>query len=193
MAENFPIQRVMMESDDLQRVIAVLAAHLHRDFPNNPDLVLLGIKTRGVYIAERLAEQMKSAHNQNVTTGEIDITLYRDDLSTLGAQAVVGSTEIGFDVTDKIIVLCDDVLFTGRTVRAALDEIVDFGRPKLIRLLVIVDRGMREYPVQAEYVGKTVDTDATHVVQVRLKEVDGDDRVLLCVLPTEPQTEQGFA
>jgi pyrimidine operon attenuation protein/uracil phosphoribosyltransferase len=182
-----------MESDDLQRVIAVLAAHLHRDFPNNPNLVLLGIKTRGVYIAQRLAEQMQKAHGQQVVTGEIDITLYRDDLSTLGAQAVVGSTQIGFDVTDKIIVLCDDVLFTGRTVRAALDEIVDFGRPKLIRLLVIVDRGMREYPVQAEYVGKTVDTDQTHVVQVRLKEVDGDDRVLLCVLPTEPQSEQGFA
>jgi pyrimidine operon attenuation protein/uracil phosphoribosyltransferase len=180
-----------MESDDLQRVFAVLAAHLHRDFPNNPNLVLLGIKTRGVYIAQRLAEQMQSAHGQKVTTGEIDITLYRDDLSTLGAQAVVGSTEIGFDVTDKIIVLCDDVLFTGRTVRAALDEIVDFGRPKLIRLLVVVDRGMREYPVQAEYVGKTVDTDETHVVQVRLKEADGEDKVVLCVLPTTHQTEQG--
>jgi pyrimidine operon attenuation protein/uracil phosphoribosyltransferase len=192
-AENFPIQRVLMESDDLQRVIAVLAAHLHRDFPNNPNLVLLGIKTRGVYIAQRLAEQMQKAHGQQVVTGEIDITLYRDDLSTLGAQAVVGSTQIAFDVTDKIIVLCDDVLFTGRTVRAALDEIVDFGRPKLIRLLVVVDRGMREYPVQAEYVGKTVDTDESHVVQVRLKEVDGDDRVVLCVLPREPQAEQGFA
>lgn len=181
-----------MEPDDLNRVFAVLAAHLHRDFPNDPALVLLGIKTRGVYIAQRLAEQMEKAHGQKVQTGEIDITLYRDDLSTLGAQAVVGSTEMGFDVTDKIIVLCDDVLFTGRTVRAALDEIVDFGRPKLIRLLVVVDRGMREYPVQAEYVGKTVDTDSTHVVQVRVKECDGEDRVLLCVLPTEPQTEQGY-
>lgn len=193
MAENFPISRVLMESDGLQRVIAVLAAHLHRDFPNDPSLVLLGIKTRGVYLAQRLAEQMKAAHGQDVITGEIDITLYRDDLSTLGAQAVVGTTDIGFDVTDKVIILVDDVLFTGRTVRAALDEIVDFGRPRLIRLLVVVDRGMREYPIQAEYVGLRLDTDESNVVQVRLKEVDGDDRVLLCALPQVQQTDQGFA
>lgn len=191
MAENFPIQRVLMESADLQRVMTVLAAHLHRDFPNDPNLVLLGIKTRGVYVANRIAQLMESNHGQKVQTGEIDITLYRDDLSTLGAQAVVGSTDIGFDVTDKVIVLADDVLFTGRTVRAALDEIVDFGRPRLIRLLVVVDRGMREYPIQAEYVGRTVDTEESHVIQVRLAEVDGEDRVLLCTLPPPEKEAQG--
>ena len=182
MAENFPIERVLMEADDLQRAIALLAAHLHRDFPHDPNLVLLGIKTRGVFIARRIAQQLASAHKQNVFTGEIDITLYRDDLSTLGPQAVVGKSEVGFDVTGKSIILVDDVLYTGRTVRAALDEIVDFGRPNLIRLMVIADRGMREYPVQAEYVAQRVETNSTHMVQVRLKEVDGDDRVLLCKL-----------
>lgn len=172
----------MMEGDDLERVLAVLAAHLHRDYPHDPDLVLLGIKTRGVHLAHRLAQRLESAHSQKVRVGEIDITLYRDDLSTLGAQAVVRPTEMGFDVTGKKIILVDDVLFTGRTVRAALDEIVDFGRPGAIRLLVVVDRGMREYPIQADYIGQKVETSESHVVQVRLKETDGEDRVVLCTL-----------
>ena len=183
MAEDFPVTRVLMEADDLQREMALLAAHLHRDFPNDPDLVLLGIKTRGIYIADRLARQLESAHQQKVTTGEIDITLYRDDLSTLGPQPVVGKTTIDFDVTDKKIVLIDDVIFTGRTIRAALDEIVDFGRPRLIRLLCVVDRGLREYPIQPDYVAQKVDTDYQQVIQVRLREVDGEDRVVLCSLP----------
>jgi pyrimidine operon attenuation protein/uracil phosphoribosyltransferase len=184
MAENFPIERVLQEADGLGRVLGVLAAELHRDFPNDPSLVLLGIKTRGVFIARRLAELMKANFQQTVPVGEIDITLYRDDLSTLGAQPVVQGTDLGMDVTDKTIILCDDVLYTGRTIRAALDEIVDFGRPRFIRLLVVVDRGMREYPIQADYKGLTVQTQQGHVVQVRLNEVDGDDRVLLCKIPS---------
>ena len=182
MAENFPIQRVLMESDDLARAMSLLAAHLHRDFPNDEDLVLLGIKTRGIYIAERLVRLLEQNHGQKVRMGVLDITLYRDDLSTLGAQPVVGKTTIDFDVTDKKIILVDDVVFTGRTIRAALDEIVDFGRPRLIRLLAIVDRGMREYPIQPDYVGQKVETDVSQVIQVRLTESDGDDRVLLCSL-----------
>ena len=117
MAENFPIERVIMEADDLARELALLAATLHRDFPNDPDLVLLGIKTRGIYLSRRLAQLLEANHGQRVQTGEIDITLYRDDLSTLGPQPVVGKTEIGFDVTDKKIVLVDDVIYTGRTIR----------------------------------------------------------------------------
>ncbi len=183
MAENFPVLRRLMTEDDLKRALTLLAAHLHHDFPNDPNLVLLGIKTRGTYLSQRLADLMAEKHNQPVALGEIDITLYRDDLSTLGPQAVVGSTDIGFDVTDKKIILVDDVLFTGRTVRAALDQIVDFGRPRLIRLLVVVDRGMHEYPIQADYVAQRVETDETHVVQVRLNETDGDDGVVLCTLP----------
>lgn len=171
-----------MEPDDLERAITLLAAHLYNDFPSDPELVLLGIKTRGIYIAERLVKQLDKAHNQKVRMGVLDITLYRDDLSTLGAQPVVGKTKIDFDVTDKKIILIDDVIYTGRTIRAALDEIVDFGRPRLIRLLSIVDRGLREYPIQPDYIAQKVETDYSHVVQVRLKEVDGEDRVVLCTL-----------
>ncbi len=166
----------------MRRAMTLLAAHIHRDYPNDPDLVLLGIKTRGVYIARRLAEIISKNHDQKVALGEIDITLYRDDLSTLGPQAVVGTSDIGFDVTGKKIILVDDVLFTGRTVRAAMDAIVDFGRPNVIRLLVVTDRGMHEYPIQADYVANRVETNSTHVVQVRLKETDGEDGVVLCNL-----------
>lgn len=183
MAENFPVERPLLSADDLERGLTMLAAQLYNDFPHDENLVLLGIRTRGVYISQRLAAIMKEKHNQEPALGEIDITLYRDDLSTLGPQAVVGTTDIGFDVTGKKIILVDDVLFTGRTVRAALDQIVDFGRPKLIRLLVVVDRGMHEYPIQADYMAHEVQTNDTHVVQVRIKEVDGDDGVLLCKLP----------
>ncbi|MEI7633385.1 MAG: bifunctional pyr operon transcriptional regulator/uracil phosphoribosyltransferase PyrR [bacterium] len=183
MAENFPVLRVMMESDDIERALALLAAHIHRDFPHDPNLVLLGIKTRGIYLAQRLARHIASAHNQQVMVGDIDITLYRDDLSTLGPQPVVGRTTIDFDVTGKKIILIDDVIFTGRTIRAALDEIVDFGRPLLIRLLALVDRCLREYPIQPDYTAQRVETDYTQVVQVRLAECDGEDRVLLCRLP----------
>jgi pyrimidine operon attenuation protein/uracil phosphoribosyltransferase len=171
-----------MESDDLARAFSLLAAHLHRDFPHDPDLVLLGIKTRGVFIASRLQQILQSNHGQKVDMGELDITLYRDDLSTLGNQPVVGKTQINFDVTDKKIILTDDVLFTGRTIRAAMDEIVDFGRPRLIRLLAIVDRGLREYPIQPDYIGQRIETDYSQVIQVRLAEADGEDRVLMCKL-----------
>lgn len=183
MAEDFPIQRVLMDADGLMRALALLAAHLHRDFPNDPGLVILGIKTRGVYLAERLLRQMEAAHGQKAAMGMLDITLYRDDLSTLGAQPVVGKTTVDFDITGKKIVLVDDVVYTGRTIRAALDEIVDFGRPKLIRLLALVDRGLREYPIQPDYCGIRIETASSQVVQVRLKEVDQEDRVVLCGLP----------
>lgn len=183
MAENFPVIRTLMEPDDLARELTLFAAHLHRDFPNDSDLVLLGIKTRGIYLAERLVKQLQDTHGQKVDMGILDITLYRDDLSTLGSQPVVGKTTIDFDVTGKKIILIDDVIYTGRTIRAALDEIVDFGRPRLIRLLAMVDRGLREYPIQPDYVAQKIDTDSSQVVQVRLKEADGEDRVVLCSLP----------
>lgn len=183
MAENFPVIRVLMEADDVERSLGLCAAQLHRDFPHDEELVLLGIKTRGVHLADRLGRQLQAAHNQKALVGVLDITLYRDDLSTLGPQPVVGKTAIDFDVTDKKIILVDDVIFTGRTIRAALDEIVDFGRPRLIRLLAFVDRGLREYPIQPDYTAFKVETDLTQVVQVRLKESDGEDRVVLCKRP----------
>lgn len=183
MAENFPVIKRLMPAADLDRALVALAAQVHRDFPDDPDLVLLGIRTRGVYVAQRLARILQEKHAQQVTLGEMDITLYRDDLSTLGPQAIVGSTEMDFDVTGKNIILVDDVLFTGRTVRAALDQIVDFGRPRLVRLLVIIDRGMHEYPIEADYMAKKIDTEETQVVQVRLSETDGEDGILLCRRP----------
>lgn len=183
MAENFPVQKKLMSDADLERALIALAAQVHRDFPHNKELVLIGIRTRGVFLSQRIAKILKEKHDQEVALGEVDITLYRDDLSTLGPQAVVGTTEIEFDVTGKNIILVDDVLFTGRTVRAALDLIVDFGRPKVVRLLVVVDRGMHEYPIQADYVAQKIETDETQVVQLRLEATDGADDVLLCTLP----------
>lgn len=182
MAESFPVEKVLMEEKELNRSVALLANHLHRDFAEDESFVLLGIKTRGVYLADRIAKVLKEKHDQEVQMGSIDITLYRDDLSTLGPQAIVGSSDIGYDVTGKTIVLVDDVLFSGRTVRAALDQIVDFGRPKAVRLLVLVDRGLHEYPIQADYVALKIDTDYSQVVQVRFEETDGDNGVWLCRL-----------
>ena len=175
-----------MEADDVGRALTLLAAHLHHDFPNDPDLVLLGIKTRGIYLAERLARQLASAHGQKVAMGVLDITLYRDDLTTVASSPVLKRTEILFPVETKTIVLCDDVLYTGRTVRAAIDAILDFGRPRRILLAVLVDRGRRELPIEAQLVGKKISTSATEVVSVTFKETDGEDDVWLLDRHAEP-------
>lgn len=184
MAHDFPVLRTLMTKKDLDRSLMLLAAQLHCDFPEDKDLVLVGIKTRGVYLADRLAKLLKTNHKQDVLQAELDITLYRDDLSTLGAQPHVTGSVINMDINDKKMVIVDDVLYTGRTVRAALDHLVDFGRPKLIRLAVVVDRGWREFPIQADYVGLKIDTENNQVIQVRLPETDdGHEDVLLCRLP----------
>ncbi|MDD4280037.1 bifunctional pyr operon transcriptional regulator/uracil phosphoribosyltransferase PyrR [Candidatus Sumerlaeota bacterium] len=184
MAHDFPVLRTLMTENDLDRSLMLLAAQLYCDFPNDPDLILVGIKTRGVYIAQKLAELLKKNHGMTTNLGELDITLYRDDLSTLGAQPMVTGSNLSFDVSDKKLVIVDDVLFTGRTIRAAMDHVVDYGRPKLMRLLVVIDRGMREYPIQADYIGMKLATDKTQVIQVRIKEADeGHQDVLLCRLP----------
>jgi pyrimidine operon attenuation protein/uracil phosphoribosyltransferase len=145
------------------------------------DLVLVGIRTRGVYIAKRIAANLLEIINHNVPTGELDITLYRDDLMrhTVGPQPVLRRTEIPFSIDDRRIFLVDDVLYTGRTVRAAFDALVDFGRPRSIQLVVLVDRGHREFPIKADYVGKNLPTSLQQSVQVRLTEVDGVDEVVI--------------
>ena len=142
-------------------------------------VVLLGIKRRGVPLAKRIAENIKKFEGVDVPVGYIDITLYRDDLSLVAPQPLVRKTEIPFDVTDRRLVLVDDVLYTGRTVRAALDALMDLGRPKSIQLAVLVDRGHRELPIRADYVGKNVPTAQRENVQVLLREVDGEDKVLI--------------
>jgi pyrimidine operon attenuation protein / uracil phosphoribosyltransferase len=143
------------------------------------ELALVGIRTRGVPLAKRLAKAIHEINGHEIPTGALDITLYRDDLmrTAVGAQPVIRKTEIPFSIDDKRILLVDDVLYTGRTIRAALDALIEFGRPRVIQLVVLVDRGHRELPIKADYVGKNLPTSRTQSVQVHLMEVDGRDEV----------------
>jgi pyrimidine operon attenuation protein/uracil phosphoribosyltransferase len=143
------------------------------------NLALIGIRRRGVPLAERLARMIQEIERAPVPVGCLDMNLYRDDLSLVATQPVIHKTEIPFPIAGKCVVLIDDVLFTGRTVRAAIDALLDFGRPKLIKLCALVDRGWRELPIAANYVGKTIQTTEREVVEVRLREIDQEDRVLL--------------
>jgi pyrimidine operon attenuation protein/uracil phosphoribosyltransferase len=143
------------------------------------ELALVGIRTRGVPLAKRLAKAIHEINGHEIPTGALDITLYRDDLmrTAVGAQPVIRKTEIPFSIDNKSILLVDDVLYTGRTIRAALDALIEFGRPRVIQLVVLVDRGHRELPIKADYVGKNLPTSQTQSVQVHLMEVDGRDEV----------------
>ena len=143
------------------------------------ELALVGIRTRGVPIAKRLAKAIQEINGHEVPTGALDITLYRDDLmrTAVGAQPVIRKTEIPFSIDDRRILLVDDVLYTGRTIRAALDALIEFGRPRVIQLVVLVDRGHRELPIKADYVGKNLPTSQAQSVQVHLMEIDGRDEV----------------
>jgi pyrimidine operon attenuation protein/uracil phosphoribosyltransferase len=145
------------------------------------DLALVGVRTRGVPIARRLAASLRDITGTDVPTGALDITLYRDDLmkTAVGPQPIVRRTEIPFSIDGRHIVLVDDVLYTGRTIRAALDALIDFGRPSTIQLVVLVDRGHRELPIKADYVGKNVPTSRRETIHVRLAEIDGADEVTL--------------
>jgi len=171
--------RVLLKADDLSEVLNALADKVMAGFPDPSEIAVLGIRTRGAVLAERLHGILEQKSGATLDLGILDITLYRDDLSDLGPQPMVGESDIDFDLTGRRILLVDDVLFTGRTVRAAMDEIVDFGRPGCIRLAVLVDRGMREYPIQADYAGLQVPTTAEEVVRVKLRETDGDEKVIL--------------
>ncbi len=142
-----------------------------------PNLVLVGIRTRGVFLANRLADTIKKFTGQEVNTGELDITLYRDDLSQIAEAPVLKATKIDFDLKGKTVILVDDVLYTGRTIRSALAALSDFGRPAKIELAVMVDRGHREIPIKADYVGKNVPTSKNEVISVKVKEFDGEDAV----------------
>jgi pyrimidine operon attenuation protein/uracil phosphoribosyltransferase len=143
------------------------------------DLIIIGIRSRGVPIAERVAREIEEMEGAPVPIGILDITLYRDDLTTIAPQPLVKPTKLPEPIDDKVVVLVDDVLYTGRTVRAALDALIDFGRPKAVQLAVLIDRGHRELPIHADFVGKTVPTDRQEVIKVKLTETDGEDEVLL--------------
>jgi pyrimidine operon attenuation protein/uracil phosphoribosyltransferase len=172
---------VVMDADRIGRTLTRIAHEILERNRGVDELALVGIRTRGVPIARRLAQTIKEIAGHDVPTGALDITLYRDDLMrhAVGAQPVVRSTDIPFSIDDKRILLVDDVLFTGRTIRAALDALIEFGRPKAIQLVVLVDRGHRELPIKADYVGKNIPTSASQSVQVHLNEIDGRDEVEL--------------
>jgi pyrimidine operon attenuation protein / uracil phosphoribosyltransferase len=168
-----------MDADRMGRTLARIAHEILERNRGIDELALVGIRSRGVPLARRLARAIADIGGHDVPTGALDITLYRDDLGrhTVGTQPVVRSTEIPFSIDDKRILLVDDVLFTGRTIRAALDALIEFGRPKTIQLVVLVDRGHRELPIKADYVGKNLPTSPSQSVQVRLIEIDGKDEV----------------
>jgi len=176
---------VVMDADRIGRSLARIAHEiLERNKSNSQgvdDLALIGVRSRGVPLAKRLARQIKEITGDDVPTGALDITLYRDDLMrhAVGPQPVVRRTEIPFSIDGRKILLVDDVLYTGRTTRAALDALIDFGRPKAIQLIVLVDRGHRELPIKADYVGKNLPTSLEESVQVRLQEIDDRDEVVL--------------
>jgi len=170
---------LIMDEKTIRRILIRIAHEIIERNKGAENLGIIGIKTRGAYLAERLAKLIQEIEEVEVPLGFMDITLYRDDIQTKLDQPIVQKTEIMFDVADKIIILVDDVLFTGRTIRAALDQIIDFGRPKLIQLAVLVDRGHRELPIRADYIGKNIPTALNEQVKVKLKEFNGEDSVSL--------------
>lgn len=169
----------VMDEPQIQRALTRIAHEIVEANRGIEDVCLVGVRTRGVPLAQRLAARIEAIESKACHVGILDITLYRDDLTTVAHQPVVRRTEIPFDVDERTVVLVDDVLFTGRTVRAALDALIDLGRPKRIQLAVMIDRGHRELPIRADYVGKNVPTSRDEAVHVLLKEIDGEDRVII--------------
>lgn len=169
----------LMTASEIDRTLVRLAHEVLEKTTDHDNLAFIGIKRRGVPLATRLAAKIKDLEGREVPTGALDINLYRDDLTTVGAAPVVNSTAIPFDVTGKDIILTDDVLYTGRTIRAALEALFKEGRPARVQLLVLIDRGWRELPIEARYVGRMVQTSANEIVEVKLQEIDQIEKVLL--------------
>ena len=170
---------VILDKENITRVLTRIAHEILEKNKGIQELCLVGIRSRGVHLAKRLSECIKVIERADIPVGILDITLYRDDLTLIASQPVVHKTEIDFEIENKNLVLVDDVLYTGRTIRAALDALIDFGRPKSIQLAVLVDRGHRELPIRADYVGKNIPTSKTETIEVRLAEADGRDEVVV--------------
>ena len=169
-----------MTADEVRRALVRISHEIVEKHGGTEGLALLGIQRRGVPLAERLATAIESNEGVRLPVGSVDITFYRDDLSKVDRQPVINATDVGFDLSSHTVVIVDDVLYTGRTVRAALDALVDVGRPKAVRLAVLVDRGHRELPIRADHVGKNVPTSREEIIKVHLREVDGDqDEVVI--------------
>ena len=172
-------KKTLLDHEAMRRALVRISHEIVEKNKGVKDVVIVGITTRGVPLAKRIAAEIDNIENAKLPVGSLDITLYRDDLSTLAYNPVMHGTEIDFDISGKIIVLVDDVLFTGRTIRCALDALIDIGRPKAIQLAVLVDRGHKELPIRADYVGKNVPTASHETVEVSLAEIDGSDEVAL--------------
>lgn len=176
---DFKEKACVMTAADMNRVMARIASQIVENNPDLSNVLLVGIRRRGVPLAERIAARIAETDKVSVAAGALDITLYRDDLSTVAEQPVINKTELPGDVTGRTIILVDDVLYTGRTIRAAMDQLIDFGRPKRVQLAVLIDRGWRELPIQADYVGKYVATTESEIIKVMLPEFDEEEQVLL--------------
>jgi len=172
-------QRVLLDEAAINRALTRIAHEIIEKNKGVSDLVLIGIKTRGIFLAKKLGERINQIEGCNIPIGELDITLYRDDLSEKGDQPFIKGSEIPFSIANKKIVLVDDVLYTGRTVRAALDAIIDLGRPQMIQLAVLIDRGHRELPIRPDYIGKNVPTAKQEVISVQLIETDQQEQVII--------------
>ncbi len=181
-APTLRVKGRLMSASEIERTLVRLAHEIVEKNDGAKNLGLIGIKRRGVPLAERLAVLIGKIEKMTVETGVLDISFYRDDLSTAGPRPTVNKGDIGFDVNGRDIILMDDVLYTGRTIRAALDALFDHGRPKSVQLLVLIDRGHRELPIQSTFTGRTIPTSSREIIEVKLKEIDGDEQVLLVEL-----------
>lgn len=170
-------KKTILDAKQLRRLYRRIAGEILEKDGGTGDLLLVGIRTRGAPFAERLATEIEAMEGAEVPVGVLDITLYRDDLSTIAPQPVVKASRFPVPLDDRVVVLCDDVLYTGRTIRAALDALIDYGRPRAVRLAVVVDRGLRELPIQADFVGQVIPTSADEHVEVRFRETDDAEDV----------------
>ena len=176
---KFREKALIMDEAAIKRALTRIAHEINEANKGVEDVALVGIRRRGGPLAHQLASQIESIESIKPPVGVLDITLYRDDLTTLGPAPIVHRTEVDFSITDKTVVLVDDVIFTGRTARAALDALMDIGRPKRIQLAVLIDRGHRELPIKPDFVGKNVPTSRQEIVSVRVEELDGESKVVI--------------
>ncbi len=174
------VKSQLMSASEIDRTLVRLAHEVLEKTKNPDKLAFIGIRRRGVPLAQRLAAKIETLENRKIPVGILDINLYRDDLSTVGSKPQLNNTEINFSVEGLQIILMDDVLYTGRTIRAALDALFDQGRPAVVQLLVLIDRGHRELPIEAQYIGRTIQTSDIEIIEVKFQEIDGMEKVLLC-------------
>jgi pyrimidine operon attenuation protein / uracil phosphoribosyltransferase len=178
--------KLLMAAAEIDLVLTRMSAEIVEKLGSREDFAIIGIRRRGVHLAQRLREKLQTVLKKNIPIGILDITLYRDDLTTVSNRPMLRETLIDFDINDLSLLLVDDVLYSGRTIRAALDGIVDLGRPKRVQLAVLIDRGGRELPIQADYVGKQIQVAEQETVEVQLQEEDGEERVVLFKKPQLP-------